>query len=111
MGIPNEHIIPMQGCDHCEICRFADQSSNGYRVVRNTIEEVATDAARLQRAPSGPARHTDWLQNQSGAPPRDHYPVTASDRASSLKRLGFEAPVSPLKVREFGELVLLLYSC
>ncbi|KAI9762477.1 MAG: hypothetical protein M1840_001237 [Geoglossum simile] len=63
MGIPNEHIIPMQGCDHCGICRFASESSHSYKAVRNVLEEVATDATDRING-TGHPRHTETGKSQ-----------------------------------------------
>jgi hypothetical protein len=41
MGIPTETLVPMDGCDHRDICRFGDPTSLGYRNVSFHLEKLA----------------------------------------------------------------------
>lgn len=39
MNIPNERIVPMHGCDHRSICRFASKHSESYKRVSNVLQD------------------------------------------------------------------------
>ena len=39
MNIPNERIVPMQGCDHRSICRFSGKQSESYKRVFNVLHD------------------------------------------------------------------------
>ncbi|KAH8745409.1 hypothetical protein BGZ57DRAFT_862505 [Hyaloscypha finlandica] len=39
MNISNERIVPMQGCDHRSICRFAGKHSESYKRVSNVLQD------------------------------------------------------------------------
>jgi protein SERAC1 len=39
MNIPNERIVPMQGCDHRNICRFSSKHSESYKRVSNVLQD------------------------------------------------------------------------
>jgi hypothetical protein len=41
MDIPKETLVPMDGCDHQDICRFGDPTSAGYQKVFFHIEKLA----------------------------------------------------------------------
>jgi hypothetical protein len=41
MDIPKETLVPMDGCDHRDICRFGDPTSAGYQKVFFHIEKLA----------------------------------------------------------------------
>lgn len=41
MDIAGKRIVPMQGCDHRSICRFASESSEGYKAILNVLLEWA----------------------------------------------------------------------
>ena len=43
MDIPGERIVPMQGCDHRSICRFAGESSEGYKAIMSVLLEWAEE--------------------------------------------------------------------
>ena len=44
MDIPGERIVPMMNCNHKNICRFGEESSEGYQtilgVLRDWVEEL-----------------------------------------------------------------------
>jgi ATP-dependent helicase/DNAse subunit B len=39
MNISNERIVPMQGCDHRSLCRFAGKHSENYKRVSNVLQD------------------------------------------------------------------------
>jgi metal-dependent hydrolase (beta-lactamase superfamily II) len=39
INISNERIVPMQGCDHSSICRFASKHSESYKRVYNVLQD------------------------------------------------------------------------
>jgi hypothetical protein len=41
MDIPKETLVPMDGCDHQDICIFGDRASLGYRKVSFHLEKLA----------------------------------------------------------------------
>ncbi len=41
MEIPKETVVPMDGCDHQEICRFDDCTGSGYHKVSHHLEKLA----------------------------------------------------------------------
>ncbi|KFZ03761.1 hypothetical protein V502_10684 [Pseudogymnoascus sp. VKM F-4520 (FW-2644)] len=41
MNVPGEVIVPMNGCDHRDICRFSGVESNNYRLVLSEIKELS----------------------------------------------------------------------
>ncbi|KAH0562180.1 hypothetical protein GP486_003124 [Trichoglossum hirsutum] len=47
VGIPKERIVHMDGCDHRNICRFSDKTSNGYQTVLGVLKPWAKDARRV----------------------------------------------------------------
>ena len=46
MGIPNERIVYMDGCDHRTICRFSNKTSNGYKNVLGLLKRYANEARK-----------------------------------------------------------------
>jgi hypothetical protein len=44
MDIPGERIVPMQNYDHRTMCRFQDESSNGYKIISGILHEWADEA-------------------------------------------------------------------
>ena len=46
MAIPEEVIIPMQGCDHSRICRFSGKTSDGYKSVQGILKPWADEAQK-----------------------------------------------------------------
>ncbi|KAI9767152.1 MAG: hypothetical protein M1839_004625 [Geoglossum umbratile] len=41
MDVPKETIVPMDGYDHRDICRFEDYTSSGYQTVFSRLEKLA----------------------------------------------------------------------
>jgi hypothetical protein len=41
MDIPKETVVPMDDCDHQNICRFGDPTTGGYRKVSFHLEKLA----------------------------------------------------------------------
>ncbi|KAH6712632.1 ankyrin repeat-containing domain protein [Leptodontidium sp. MPI-SDFR-AT-0119] len=39
MDVPAERYVPMQGCDHRSICRFAGKDSESYKTVYNVLQD------------------------------------------------------------------------
>jgi hypothetical protein len=47
MDIPKETPVPMDGCDHQDICRFGDPTSPGYRKVSFHLEKLANGQSTI----------------------------------------------------------------
>lgn len=43
MDIPAERYVPMQGCDHRSICRFAGKDSESYKTVCSVLQDWADE--------------------------------------------------------------------
>ena len=41
IGIPKETVVPMDDCDHQNICRFGNPTTGGYRKVSFHLEKLA----------------------------------------------------------------------
>ena len=54
MNISNERIVPMHGCDHRSICRFASKPSKSYKSVSNILQDWVDelDTGQQQIIPS-----------------------------------------------------------
>ncbi len=40
MNVPKETIVPMDDCDHGDICRFSDPTNSGFRKVCSHLEKL-----------------------------------------------------------------------
>lgn len=59
IGLKGEIIIPMQGCNHIEMCRFEDPSDNNYDAILGHLENMAESKSCLMTSfPAGSIR--DW---------------------------------------------------
>lgn len=43
MGVADERIVPMPGCDHRSVCRFAGESSGGYKSIIGVLPDWVED--------------------------------------------------------------------
>lgn len=48
MGLPDERIVPMHGCDHKTICRFESETSSGYQSILGVLQGWADVAKESQ---------------------------------------------------------------
>lgn len=39
MDVADERIVPLQGCDHRDICRFTGANSEAYKTVLNVLQD------------------------------------------------------------------------
>ncbi|KAE8454609.1 hypothetical protein EG329_000232 [Mollisiaceae sp. DMI_Dod_QoI] len=60
MGIPDEIIVPMDGCDHREICKFGDPTSTAYQDVFYYLEKLAAEPVSSSEQPA-PSRTTFFI--------------------------------------------------
>lgn len=48
MDVADERIVPMQGCDHKSICRFAGETSEAYKTVLNVLQDWVEELNQRQ---------------------------------------------------------------
>jgi len=39
MDVADERIVPLQGCDHRSMCRFAGRESEAYKAILNVLQD------------------------------------------------------------------------
>ncbi len=49
MDVAGERIVPMQGCDHRNICRFAGGTSDAYKTILNVLQDWIEELNQGQR--------------------------------------------------------------